>query len=227
MAMGGDTCVATPYARTHKHITVRRTELRYHATSTSYTHISHYTNSKLASLGATILCKHKDYDMNCFLVAMSSLTNKNPRINNHSNFIYPCQVYIFETTNHKLNPSFKRNIFCEHSPWVLGNVLYLYATASCVDAYWLIRQPITWSILVVYASASSSTKFIHYCVARYSTYIPRVQRAAQFAHLMFTLSRQRTKKAFRNLLRCLRAFFKAFFCWYECMSPSKIKFSST
>ena len=35
-------------------------------------------------------------------------------------------------------------------------------------------------------------------VARYSIYVPRVPRAVQFVHRMFTLGSQRIKKAFRN-----------------------------
>ena len=56
--------------------------------------------------GHTLLPGGWPVDMHSFLVAMSYFMNKNPSINNHRIFIYTCQVYSFETTNHKLNPGF-------------------------------------------------------------------------------------------------------------------------
>ena len=52
-----------------------------------------------------------------------------------------------------------------------------------------------------YTCASSSTTFILYGVARYSTYVPSVPRAVQFVHHMLTLGSKRTEKAFCNRLR--------------------------
>ena len=40
-----------------------------------------------------------------FLVATSVFIKKKPCTTNHSNFIYPCKVNIFQATNHKLKNS--------------------------------------------------------------------------------------------------------------------------
>ena len=102
------------------------------------------------------------------LHSSGSLINKRPCIASHSNLIYPCQVCSFVATNHKLNPAFKWNIFYEHSPRVLKNVLCLHVTASCIYAYWLTRQPFTWRSFLLHC-ASSSTKCIIQFVTCYST----------------------------------------------------------
>ena len=45
------------------------------------------------------------------LVPTSAFLHKKPCATNHSIFIYPCQAYSFEATNHKLNPAFMWNTF--------------------------------------------------------------------------------------------------------------------
>ena len=72
--------------------------------------------------------------MHSFIVAKGYFVNKKPRISNHNIFLYSCQDYGFEATNHKLNSA--------HFTWVLEKVLFV-CTASCVYADWLTRQPIT------------------------------------------------------------------------------------
>ena len=96
----------------------------------------------------------------------------------------------------------KRNVFYEHSPRVLKNVLCFHASASCVVAYLLTRQQSQCAVSL-YTCASSSTDFILYRVARYDSYVQRVLRAVQFVHHMFTIGSLRNKRAFRNQLNNL------------------------
>ena len=45
------------------------------------------------------------------LVPTKAFINEKPCVTNHINFIYPCQVYSFETTSQKLKQAFKWNMF--------------------------------------------------------------------------------------------------------------------
>ena len=80
--------------------------------------------------------------MHSFLVATGSLIIK-ARITHHDDFLYPCQVYSFEATNHKFNPAFKRNFIYKHYSGLLEKALCFQATTNCVDGDWLTYQPIT------------------------------------------------------------------------------------
>ena len=45
------------------------------------------------------------------LVGKCAFINKKTYTTNHSDFIYPCQAYSFQGTNHVMNPAFNWNMF--------------------------------------------------------------------------------------------------------------------
>ena len=73
-----------------------------------------------------------------------------------------------------------------------------YVCSRLHAVYMLIGWHVNQSKDVVscYTCASSSTIFILYRVARYSTYVPRVPDGVQFVHQMFTLAANVLRKPF-------------------------------
>ena len=160
-------------------------------------------------------------DMQSFLVAKGCLINKKSRITQHTNFLDPSKVNDFEATSHdKLIPSFKRNDFFQ----------YLRLRKNTMVS-WNCNLRRRW---LADTSANHATQSTWNASGYEGTFVPHIDHIAycisslaivhmyQEQYSLYTIcyTSQRTYLESLSLLveYIYEFFFKAFFCWYECIS---------